>query len=189
MNKLPLPKDRTLLLVSDIDEESIADITSAIIDINKDDQYLINLYNMYNLIYTPNPIEIYIDSYGGNVYQSLGLISIIETSQTPIHTYVTGCAMSAGFFIAISGHRRFGYSKSTWMYHQIWGNIFQASVKQVDEELVEFKRVQTLLETHTIEYTRIPKTKLQDIFTNKSDYYIDSDQAIKWKIVDEIITK
>lgn len=189
MLKLPLPKERTIFLVSEIDQESIADVTERIIDINKDDNHLVDAYNIYDLNYVPQPIEIYIDTYGGNVYQCLGLLSIMETSRTPIHTFVTGCAMSAGFFIAITGHKRFGYAKSTWMYHQIWGDIVRASVKQIDEEYIEFKRLQTLLEEHVGQYTKIPKSKLADIFEKKYDYYVDSTQALKWKIIDEVISK
>jgi ATP-dependent Clp protease protease subunit len=187
MNKLPLPKDRIVFLVSEIDQESISLVTERIIDINKSDAELVSIYNIYGLKYEPQPIEMYIDTYGGSVYQCLGLLSIMETSQTPIHTYVTGCAMSAGFFISITGHKRFGYSKSTWMYHQIWGDIVSASVKQIDEEIVEYKRLQTLLEEHVAQYTKIPKAKLVDIFKGKYDYYIDSKQALKWKIIDEVI--
>jgi ATP-dependent Clp protease protease subunit len=188
MSKLPLPKARTLFLVTQVDQESISYLTESIIDINKSDAELSSIYNIYGLKYEPLPIELYIDSYGGNVYQCLGLLSIMETSRTPIHTYVTGCAMSAAFFISITGHKRYGYTKSTWMYHQIWGDIVSASVKQIDEEFTEFKRLQDLLEDHVVEYTKIPKTKLTDIFKSKYDYYIDSTQAIKWKIVDEVVT-
>jgi ATP-dependent Clp protease protease subunit len=188
MSKLPLPKERTLFLVTQVDQESISYLTENIIDINKSDAELSSIYSIYGLKYEPLPIELYIDSYGGNVYQCLGLLSIMETSRTPIHTYVTGCAMSAAFFISITGHKRYGYAKSTWMYHQIWGDIVSASVKQIDEEFTEFKRLQDLLEDHVVEYTKIPKTKLTDIFKSKYDYYIDSTQAIKWKIIDEVVT-
>jgi ATP-dependent Clp protease protease subunit len=52
-----------------------------------------------------SPIVIYIDSYGGSVYQCLGLISVMMNSKTKIHT-ITGVANECNM-ILISGHKRF----------------------------------------------------------------------------------
>ena len=116
---LPLPKKRDLFFNKQVDQNSIGDLTQKIIEINQDDEHLKKVYSIYNLKYNPDPIKIYIDSYGGQVYQCFGLLSVIERSETPIHTIVTGCAMSAGFMILISGHRRFAHKLSTPLYHQV----------------------------------------------------------------------
>jgi ATP-dependent Clp protease protease subunit len=78
---------------------------------------LSKIYEVHDLEYKPKPIKIHIDSYGGAVYQCFGLLGIIKSSKTTIHTLVTGCAMSCGFLIAIAGHKRFAYEKSTYLYH------------------------------------------------------------------------
>lgn len=103
------------------------------------------IYAIYDLDYSPKPIKIYIDSYGGAVYQCYGLLSIMDSSKTPIHTIVTGAAMSCGFMMLIHGHKRFAYPLSTPLYHQIGGGAIGKS-KDIEEEYVEMKRLQTKLE-------------------------------------------
>src|ERR1017187_1566959 len=113
---LKLPKSRELFFIKQVDQSSIGELTKAIIEINQDDEHLKKLYSVYNLEYRPDPIKIFLDSYGGQVYQCFGLLSVIERSQTPIHTIVTGCAMSCGFMILICGHKRFAHKLSTPLY-------------------------------------------------------------------------
>jgi len=64
------------------------------------------------------PIYIYINTGGGNGDEMLACISAIESSKTPIVTYVLGKANSAGFLLAISGHIRIAQRHSVLMYHQ-----------------------------------------------------------------------
>jgi len=107
---LPSPIPRNLFLAKQVDQDSINSISKAIIEINEDDEYLSKIYSAHDLIYNPKPIKLYIDSYGGYVYQCMGLLGIMKASKAPIHTIVTGCAMSCGFLISVSGHKRFGYA-------------------------------------------------------------------------------
>lgn len=183
---LPQPKERSLHLAKQVDQSSINDLTKAIIDINEDDIYLKRLYSLHDLTYTPKPIKIYVDSYGGYVYQCLGLLSIIKTSKVPVHTYVTGCAMSCGFLIAIAGHYRYGYQKSTFLYHQVSSGTF-GKAKDMEEDIIETLRLQKMIEDHTIECTKITAKKLERVYKGKRDWYIESDEALKLKVIDEVI--
>ena len=186
MVAIPNPKDRILYIAKQVDQDSINELTKSIIAINEDDRYLEKVYALQDLEYKPKPIKIYIDSYGGYVYQCFGLLSIMSTSKTPIHTIVTGCAMSCGFLIAISGHKRFCYSKSTYMYHQV-SSVVVGKVKDLEEDVIEAKRLQKMIEEITIENTKITEKKLEKIYKTKKDWFIDSDEALKLKVIDEII--
>ena len=138
------------------------------------------------MVYKPQPIKLYIDSYGGAVYQCFGLLGIIDKSATPIHTIVTGAAMSCGFMILISGHRRFGYSHSTPLYHQVSVG-FYGKIKDMEERLEETKRLQKKIEELTLERTSISKKKLKDILKNKIDWYMNVEEALELGVIDEII--
>ena len=183
---LPLPKERNIYFTRQVDQSSIGDLTKQIIEINEDDKHLRKLYDVYGIDYTPKPIKIYIDSYGGAVYQCFGLLSVMERSKTPIHTIVTGCAMSCGFLIAIAGHRRIGYEKSTYLYHQVSGGV-RGTVKDMEDEVIEAKRLQKMIEEHTLEHTKISKDKLQSVYDTKHDWFLDSKQALKLGVIDEIL--
>lgn len=183
---LPMPMDRKLFFSEQVNQETIGKISSEIININEHDAQLIKLYDVYDLEYKPKPIEIYIDSYGGYVYQIFGLVGIIEKSKVPIHTICTGAAMSCGFILLISGHKRFCYEYGTPMYHQV-ANTVSGKITDIEESVVETKRLQNMLEELTIRKTKISKETLDNNRTKKFNWYMTADEALKNKVVDEII--
>ena len=185
-SSLPLPKDRSLYLPDQVTQESMNKLTKSIVDINADDALLKKLYAVHGLEYTPKPIQIYIASYGGAVYQCFGLLGVMEKSETPIHTIVTGAAMSCGFMILISGHERFGYRLSTPLYHQV-STGFYGKVQDMEEKLQETKRLQKLIEEITLDKTNISKKKLADVLKNKVDWYMSAEEALKLGVIDAIV--
>lgn len=182
--KPPMPRD--LFLRGLVNENSIGDITRSIIDINTNDRELEKLHGIYSMVYSPQPIKIHIDTYGGYVYQMLGLIGVIEKSKTPVHTIAVGAAMSCGFIILVSGHRRFGYKYSNPMYHIVsaWK---QGTIQDIKEDLVQTEILQDTLEKIVIKNTLITKKKLEKVRSRKFDWHMDANEALKLKVIDEIL--
>jgi len=183
---LPKSKARNLYLPEQVNQESMNKLTKSIIEINEDDAYLKKLYSIHDIDYVPKPINMYIDSYGGAVYQCFGLLGVMDKSETPIHTIVTGAAMSCGFMILISGHKRFGYEHSTPLYHQV-STGFHGKVQDMEESLAETKRLQKKIEEFTLQRTNIPKKKLQQVLKNKIDWYMSAEEALGLGVIDGII--
>ena len=186
MKDLPLPIKRNIYLPKQVTQASMNDLTKAIIEIGEDDLILKKLYDVYDLDYNPKPIKLYIDSYGGAVYQCFGLIGVMEKSTTPVHTIVTGAAMSCGFIILISGHKRFGYQHSTPLYHQVSTGFF-GKVQDMEESLEQTKKLQKKIEDMTTSLTKISKKKLKEILKNKTDWYMTADEALCLGVIDEIL--
>jgi len=185
-NSLDAPKTRNLFLTEQVDQSSISKLTQSIIDIQEHDESLKLEYALHGISYEPKPIKIYIDSYGGYVYQCFGLLSVMERCKTPIHTIVTGCAMSCGFMILISGHKRFAHKLSTPLYHQVssaaWGKL-----KDMEEDIEETKRLQSILEKITLEKTTISSKRLKEVYEKKQDWYMSAEEALSLGVVDEIL--
>lgn len=184
--QLPGPLPRNLTFSKQVDQNSIDELVKSILEINSNDLYLKKIYKINGLEYKPKPIKIYIDSYGGQVYQILGLINIIGNSKTPIHTIVTGCAMSCGFMLLISGHKRYAYEHSTLLYHPI-SDWVMGQIEAIRNELKETERLQSIFEEMVLERTKITKSKLKEVKTRKTDWYISSTEALKLNIIDKII--
>jgi ATP-dependent Clp protease, protease subunit len=184
--KIPEQKERNLFFAEQVDQKSMVELTRQIIEINEYDDYMDDFYKINELTYVRKPIKIYIDSYGGYVYQCFGLLSVIEASKTPVHTIVTGCAMSCGFMILISGHKRFGYELSTPLYHQV-SNGFHGKLKDMEEDYIETKRLQDMIEAIVLRKTKIGRKKLDKIYTRKIDWTMNAEEAIKFGVIDEII--
>lgn len=132
------------------------------------------------------PIRLYINSYGGSVYDMWGLIDIIRNSKTPIYTYCTGYAMSAACNIFLAGHKRFVNKHSTLLYHQMscWRS---GKYQDLVEDREEMDHLQNTIEEYVLDRTKITKKEIQRIRENKIDYYIHADKAIELGFADEII--
>lgn len=132
------------------------------------------------------PIKIYINSFGGSVYDMWALIDIIQNSKTPIHTYCTGYAMSAACKIFLAGHKRFISKHATLLYHQMgcWvGGKYQDGVESM-EQMTYF---QNMIEEYVASRTKMTMDELKKIRETKLDYYIHPDDAIRLGFADELI--
>ena len=156
MSHIEKPASRNLFLAQQVDQDSINAVSRAIIEIREHDEYLKKLYKLHDLSYEPKPIKLHIDSYGGAVYQCFGLLSIMKDKGTPVDTIVTGCAMSCGFMIAIHGSYRKIHRHGTMMYHQVSTGA-NGKVADIEEDIVEAKRLQKVIEEMTLETTKITK--------------------------------
>lgn len=186
MINLRNPKPRTLFFNKDVKDDSIGELIKEIVSINDDDEELEVVFQMNGMKYERPAIKIYIDSYGGMVYQCFGVISVIEKSKTPIHTIVTGCAMSAGFLMLISGHKRFAHRLSTPLYHQLSSKLV-GSFQQISEDFDELKRLQDVIEEIVIQKTKIKKSKLDEVREKKVDWFLTAEEALQNKVIDEIL--
>ena len=186
MAHLEKPASRNLFLAQQVDQDSMNALSKAILDIREHDEFLQKMYPLYGLSYEPKPIVIHIDSYGGAVYQCFGLLSIMKAKGTPVNTVITGCAMSCGFMIAIHGAHRSIHKHGTMMYHQVSTGA-RGKVADIEEDIVEAKRLQKKIEDMTLENTKITKEKLEKVYKKKQDWYLDAKDALKWGCVDDVI--
>ncbi len=187
MAYLEKPTPRNLFLAQQVDQDSMNALSKTIIEIREHDDYLKRAYGLHDLSYKPDPIKIYVDSYGGAVYQCFGLLSIMKDKGTQVDTIVTGCAMSCGFLIAIHGAHRSIHKHSTMMYHQVSSRA-TGKVADLENDVIEAKRLQKKIEDMTFENTKITKDKLEKVYKKKQDWYLDAKDALKWSCVDNIIT-
>jgi len=175
-------ESRSLWIYGRIDEQTCADAAYFIHMINCED----NDRADYRKKYKREPIKLYINSYGGSIYDMWVVIDSILTSKTPVHTYCTGYAMSAAFQIFISGKKRYVTKHATLMYHQMsagfWGK-YQDLVE--DQQRNDYMNDE--LENFVIERTNLSKQKLKLIREKKRDTYFNADDAIKNGIADKII--
>lgn len=173
---------KTLFLSDDVDNESIGKLTWSILQqIQEDDEK-----DEKEKDYKREPIKLYINSYGGNAYDMWGLIDVILNSKTPIYTYCTGYAMSVAFKIFLAGHKRFCYKHSTFMYHQINFGL-SGRLQDIEENRKEMGDQNTKIEEYVIDRTNLTKDDIKEIREKKKDFYIHSDKAVKYGIVDEVL--
>ena len=79
---------------------------------------IINLNQKEINVANPEPITIYIHSYGGDLDQTQFFCDLIESSRIPVITVAAGVAMSAGLLIFLSGKKRYAFKHSKILIHQ-----------------------------------------------------------------------
>ena len=145
-----------------------------------------NLYDdMHNIpIEERKPIKIYIDSCGGSLTDSLTIIDAIKLSKTPVITIAIGCAYSGGFFIFISGDKRYAYPHASFLFHE--GSTGTSGTSSQFENYTAFYRRQLKqLEEIVLTNTNITEEEYKDI--RKDDVWYDAKDGIEKGFVDEII--
>jgi len=134
-------------------------------------------------------IPVIIDSYGGQIYSLMAMISSIKSSDLPVATIVEGEAMSCGAVLLTFGEEglRFADPNATVMIHDVssggWGKIeeLKADVKEA-ERLDE--KIYTMMARNCGKKDDYFKKK---VFNKKhADWYMDADEAKKHGIVNHL---
>jgi ATP-dependent Clp protease protease subunit len=127
-------------------------------------------------------IPVIIDSYGGQVYSLMSMISNIKHSKVPVATIIQGKAMSCGailFSFGAEGHRYMD-PDSTLMIHDVssmgWGKVeeIKASAEETD-------RLNQKIYTMMAENCGHHSDYFLDIVHDKghSDWFLEYDECLK----------
>lgn len=130
------------------------------------------------------PIRIYINSPGGDLDATFSIISSIKISKTPVHTYTIGTAYSGGFFIAIAGHKRFGFPYSSYLFHEgsaMDGGDAHKFIQRVDFYKAQLKRLKNIV----IDNTKIDSELYEKV--RPDDWFMDPQEALKYGVIDAIV--
>lgn len=170
---------RNLVLSGEISEESAKDIIQHINDINEDDN---------GPAEERIPIQLKINSIGGSMYDGFAIIGAIESSVTPVYTCGYGAIMSMALPILVSGHKRFAHRLTSFMYHECLDTFgYYEKVSILKENLEEAERVMDMYDNYIFSKTSFTKKQLDKIKKGKYDWYFDVDEALEYKVIDQII--
>lgn len=200
-NGLFLPKSMTPMVIEErqlnISSVSVFDrlMMDRIIFLGTEiDDYVANIINA-QLLYLDNeednkePIWIYINSPGGDVYSGLAIYDIMQVIKASVYTSVVGLAASMAFVLAISGEKKHRYAlkHSRLMQHQPLGGIpfSQATdIKIYNTEMQEVKQdMIKIISKHT------GQTEAQVELDIDRDNWMNTTRAKEYGAIDKIITK
>ena len=133
------------------------------------------------------PIEI--DSFGGQAYSLMAMISSIKTSRVPVATIVHGKAMSCGAILASFGSEglRFMDKDATMMIHDVSSFAF-GKIEELKSDVREAERLNKKV------YTMMARNcgKADDYFLNlihdkgHSDWFLEAEEAKQHGLIDHI---
>lgn len=175
----PNGRYRKIVLSDDINNETASNLIKAIIEINEDDDYKEEDYKDW----VREPILLFINSFGGSVYNGLACVDIIQQSKTPVHTISIGSSMSMGLWIYLAGHKRFIGKNSTLMYHDVT-KFVQDKLEGLDQELNEGRRLSKMYCDIITSTSSVKQEILDDYIERKAEWYIPAARAIELGLAD-----
>lgn len=169
-------KRRKLILNTETDQGTIAEIVKHILQFNKDDQGL-----------EPEdrrPILLYIACPGGEIDSGFELIDVIEASKTPVYVINLGFVYSMAFLISLSGHKRFAMPNAKFLLHDGSNFVYDSGAKAQDFMAFN-KRVEDRIKKHVLSHSKITEKEYDDHL--RVEWYLFADEAKEKGFTDYII--
>ena len=130
----------------------------------------------------------YLNTPGGHVSSGLAIYDTMQYLRAPISTFCMGQAASMGALLLAAGNKgkRYALPHSRILIHQPLGG-FQGQATDIDIQAREILRLKDDLNQIISDLTNQPLEKIRS--DTERDYYMTSEQAKIYGLVDEIIVK
>ena len=140
--------------------------------------------DMFEIKVEPKPINLYITSNGGLVYQVFGAIDTIRGMKVPVHTICKGFVASAGTLLSLAGKKRYITESSYMLIHELraehWGKFTHLS-----ESLDNSKQLMEHIKNWYLSRTKMSSEELDEQL--RKDVSWNAQMCLEKGLVDEII--
>ena len=168
-----LISSRKIFLEGEINAETACEFAKKVLFLNGED--------------TQKPIDLLINSEGGEINSGMLIYDVIQASKAPIRTFCIGKAYSMGAVLfACGNHGRYMLPHSELMIHEpligsrIGGST--SSIKSISDSLLETKRkMNRILAKHT------GKTEEEIELATNFDHYLTPEESVAFGMCDEIV--
>jgi ATP-dependent Clp protease protease subunit len=132
------------------------------------------------------PINMYINSPGGQVYAGLAIYDAMQMISNPISTVAVGVTASFGTVLLAAGKKgqRYALPHATIHLHQPLGGA-QGQMTDIEIQAKEFLRLRTKLNEILMKHTDQPEDVIER--DTERDFWMDADAAVEYGLVDEVL--
>ena len=130
-------------------------------------------------------INFYIQSVGGSLLPTFGVIDTMKLSRIPINTFVNGYVASAGTLLSVSGDKRYITKNSMMLVHSLRTSIGEVNYQQLEDHYYNSASMMNIVKNIYKE-----KSDMDDEHLNlllQHDYWLNSTECLKYNFVDYII--
>jgi len=130
-------------------------------------------------------INFYIQSVGGSLLPTFGVIDTMKLSRIPINTFVNGYVASAGSLLSVSGHKRFITKNSMMLVHSLRTTIGEVNFQQLEDHYYNSASMMNIVKNIYKEKSNIDDQHLNFLLSH--DYWLNSTECLKYQFVDYIV--
>jgi len=133
-------------------------------------------------------IHFYINSPGGSVSATLAIYDTLQILSCPVATYCVGLAASGGAVLLAGGakEKRFALPHAKVMLHQPYGQV-GGQVSDIEIQAEEILKTREVLNQILADHTGQPLDQIAK--DTDRDFYMTAEEAKKYGVVDDILTK
>lgn len=169
-----LLEDRIIFLGEEVNEHTANVVVAQLLHLANED---------------PNKdIQLYINSPGGSVYDGLAIYDTMQFIKPDVQTFGIGLQASMGAFLLSSGTKgkRFVLPNSRVMIHQ----PSSGTQGKVTDQEITLREALTLKEKLAEVMAKNTGQKLAKVKADmERDFWMSAEEAVKYGVVDEVITK
>lgn len=168
-----LLKERIIFLGSPIDSEVANVITAQLLLLDSQS--------------SEQPINLFINSPGGEVYSGLAIYDVMQYIGAPVHTNCVGIAMSMASVILMAGAQghRVALPHSRIMIHAGSAGMPRSSLPDLEVQAREFLDIRDMMEEVYHRHTGHPKDKLRKDM--ERDYFMTPEAAREYGLIDRVV--
>lgn len=172
---LKLLENHTHFINGEIDEDSVGAAVKWLIYENLD-------------VSKEKMLTLYINSTGGDLYQALGLIDVMQSSPHVVRCVGIGAVMSAAFLIFSAGDKgyRLAAKNTSFMCHQFTSGM-DAKYHDLKAEMKETEALNNKMVDILREATGLAPSVIKKKLLPASDVYLTTDEVIEMGIADNIL--
>lgn len=170
-----LLKDRAILFNDECADDIIEKVGMPLLEFEQDDSNA--------------PVDLYINSQGGEVFSSLFLCNIIDNYKKPLRIHILGYALSMAGVLACAGSKNPNVTKDCYpfsigMLHA--GSITVSGTSGQSKSFMKFNdRIEDKTKTYILSNTSISETDYDD--KNDEDWWLTAEEMLELGIVDKVI--
>lgn len=130
-------------------------------------------------------INLHIQSSGGALLPTLGLVDLIRTSDIPINTYIEGYVASAGTLISVVGANRFIGKHGTMLIHQVKMGADIGKYNEIKDYSENADTLMSIIKSIYLEHTNMNEKELDEWLSH--DLWMNATTCKKLGLVDILI--
>jgi ATP-dependent Clp protease protease subunit len=129
-------------------------------------------------------IDVYINSYGGEVAQGLAIYNALKRHKAKVTTYVDGFACSIASVIAMAGDVRKMYDNSLLMIHNAWTTAC-GNVEELLKQAEDLKTINDATKKAYLEVVNIDEAELTALLD--AETWLTAEKAVEMGFATEIV--
>ncbi len=169
-----LLKERIVILGTQVNEESANLTVAQLLYLDREDP--------------ERPIQMYIQSPGGEVYAGLAIYDAMQQVNAPVSTVAVGRTASFGTVILTAGQHgmRYALPSATIHMHQPFGGV-QGQVTDMMIHVSEYQRLKDYVNEIFVKHTGRDKADIQRDL--ERDIYLSPQQAVDYGLIDRVLER